>query len=41
MATITVGDFHGNLEALTDILDQVHGEGGRQSGRYEMLNSDV
>ena len=29
MATIAVGDIHGNLEALTDILDQIHGEGGR------------
>jgi serine/threonine protein phosphatase 1 len=29
MATIAVGDIHGNLEALTDILDQIHGEGGQ------------
>jgi serine/threonine protein phosphatase 1 len=29
MATIAVGDIHGNLEALTDILNQIHGEGGR------------
>ena len=26
MATIAVGDIHGNLEALTDILDQIHDE---------------
>lgn len=29
MATIAVGDIHGNLEALTDILDQIHGESSR------------
>jgi len=29
MATIAVGDIHGNLEALTDILDQIHDEVGQ------------
>jgi len=28
MATIAVGDIHGNLEALTEILDQIRGHGG-------------
>lgn len=29
MATIAVGDIHGNLEALTDLLDQIREECGR------------
>ncbi len=29
MATIAVGDIHGNLAALHDVLDQIHGESGR------------
>jgi serine/threonine protein phosphatase 1 len=29
MATIAVGDIHGDLAALHDILDQIHGESGR------------
>jgi serine/threonine protein phosphatase 1 len=28
MATIAVGDIHGNLPALKDVLDQIRGEGG-------------
>lgn len=28
MATIAVGDIHGNLPALNDVLDQIRGEGG-------------
>jgi hypothetical protein len=26
MSTIAIGDIHGNLEALTDLLDQIRGE---------------
>jgi len=29
MATIAVGDIHGNLAALRDLLDQIRGESGR------------
>ena len=30
MATIAVGDIHGNLPALTDILEQIRGESGQR-----------